>query len=423
MRRIVTVDEQTKSLPSDTKYLSGSSMEQQVISEIIKRLPKTVNVKDFGAIGDSVTDDTVAINSAIESLPEAGGSVFFPAGTYLHTDDIRARNALRLIGEGSSSTVLYQVTPSANGISGEDILSFSMSGLRLSGPGGGTGTGIKFTRVNNNATNYLHLTDIHIRTFGQDGFYVSNGIVSHLDTVVSAYNGRHGFFFQGLNGVIGTSTTLSNCFADENVGSGYMIDTMGYMALVACAADHNGVGYSLINAIGVTGSGCGSENNGNGWEISGGYGSVITGGWIYTNNGVGVHVKDNAIGISVLGLSETSPAETATAFIKVDSGSKATVMNVHNDTANNFAPGTTQIINDVVGNSAFNGSLDIQGELLVNGFKVNTMRGSKWFLQGTETPDYSDVQNPIEGDIFMYTNSKDLFRYNGTEWTYSGSLA
>ena len=422
MRKIVTTNDQNE-FPRNSKYSQDSLLREQVISEI-KRLTATyVNVKDFGAVGDGVADDTTAINSAIASLPERGGSVFFPAGTYLHTDDIKARNALWLFGEGSSSTVLYQVEPSKNGISGVDVLTLKISGIKLAGPTGGTGTGILLTRKNNNATNYLHLSDVHIRTFGQDGIYVSNGIVSRFDSVVSSYNGRHGFFFQGLDGVIGTSTTLSNCFADDNGASGYMIDTMGYMALVACAADHNTVGYTLQNAIGVTVTGSGAENNGDGWIISGGYGNVITGGWVYTNNGVGVHIKDNSIGASILGLSETSPAATATAFVKVDAGSKATVMNVHNTTANSFAPGTTQIINDVVGNSAFNGSLDVQGELLVNGVKVNTMRGSRWYIQGTETPDYSNVQNPIEGDIFLYTNSKDLFRFNGTEWTYAGSIA
>lgn len=422
MRKIVTTNEQNE-FPENSKYSPGSVIRAQILSEIRRISPTYVNVKDFGAVGDGVIDDTVAINSAIASLPERGGSVFFPAGTYLHTDDIKARNALWLLGEGSSSTVLYQVEPSKNGVSGLDILTLKISGIKLAGPTGGTGTGLLLSRENNNATNYLHLSDVQVRTFGQDGIYVSNGIVSHFESVVSSYNGRHGFFFQGLNGVIGTSTTLFNCFADDNGDRGYLIDTMGYMSLVACAADHNEVGYTLRNAIGVTINGSGSENNGDGFEISGGYGSVITGGWVYTNNGVGVHVKDNAIGISILGLSETSPSETATAFVKVDAGSKATVMNVHNDTANDFAPGTTQIINDVVGNSAFNGSLDVQGELLVNGVKVNTMRGSRWYTQGTETPDYSDVQNPIEGDIFLYTNSKDLFRFSGVEWTYAGSLA
>ncbi|MBD5095075.1 MAG: glycoside hydrolase family 28 protein [Subdoligranulum sp.] len=41
-----------------------------------------VNVKDFGAVGDGVHEDTAALQGAISFLPE-GGRLWFPAGTYL----------------------------------------------------------------------------------------------------------------------------------------------------------------------------------------------------------------------------------------------------------------------------------------------------------------------------------------------------
>jgi hypothetical protein len=42
----------------------------------------TVNVKDFGAVGDGVTDDTAAFNAAAAAAGSTGG-VFVPKGTYL----------------------------------------------------------------------------------------------------------------------------------------------------------------------------------------------------------------------------------------------------------------------------------------------------------------------------------------------------
>lgn len=43
----------------------------------------TFNVKDFGAVGDGVTDDRAAINAAFTAMAEAGGgTVFFPKATY-----------------------------------------------------------------------------------------------------------------------------------------------------------------------------------------------------------------------------------------------------------------------------------------------------------------------------------------------------
>lgn len=46
------------------------------------KLNDVVSVKDFGAVGDGVTDDTAAVQSALTAVL-SGGELFFPAGTYL----------------------------------------------------------------------------------------------------------------------------------------------------------------------------------------------------------------------------------------------------------------------------------------------------------------------------------------------------
>ena len=45
-----------------------------------------VNVKNYGAVGDGTTDDTTAIQNAINSVTE--GIIFFPQGKYLITQAI-----------------------------------------------------------------------------------------------------------------------------------------------------------------------------------------------------------------------------------------------------------------------------------------------------------------------------------------------
>ncbi|MEF8758324.1 MAG: glycosyl hydrolase family 28-related protein [Candidatus Accumulibacter sp. UW25] len=48
----------------------------------IDKLRETVSVKDFGAVGDGVVDDTDAIQAAIDHVKTNGGSLFVPTGTY-----------------------------------------------------------------------------------------------------------------------------------------------------------------------------------------------------------------------------------------------------------------------------------------------------------------------------------------------------
>ncbi|CAN5318648.1 hypothetical protein BH09VER1_BH09VER1_37040 [soil metagenome] len=85
----------------------------------LPRPPVKANVKDFGAKGDGVTDDTEAFRQAIEKTD--AGAILIPAGKYVLKDilEIRKPNIV-LRGEGPDKTTLFfplgleQVRPSAS---------------------------------------------------------------------------------------------------------------------------------------------------------------------------------------------------------------------------------------------------------------------------------------------------------------------
>ncbi len=63
-----------------------------------------VSVRDFGAVGDGLTDDTVAIQNALQ----AHDAVFLPPGTYLVSAAINLAARKSLFGAGQSSVVSCQ---------------------------------------------------------------------------------------------------------------------------------------------------------------------------------------------------------------------------------------------------------------------------------------------------------------------------
>jgi len=83
----------------------GSRIEQRITAQsILDVVSQTsqVSVKDFGAVGDGVADDTTAITAAIAT----GKSIFFPAGTYLTDLQTLSTTGQTLFGEGQNSVIL-----------------------------------------------------------------------------------------------------------------------------------------------------------------------------------------------------------------------------------------------------------------------------------------------------------------------------
>lgn len=76
--------------------------------------PGRINVRWFGATGGGVLDDYAAIVAATEVAEELDSAVFFPAGTYIISEYIPMLDGMRLIGEGSTKSVIKKASASAN---------------------------------------------------------------------------------------------------------------------------------------------------------------------------------------------------------------------------------------------------------------------------------------------------------------------
>jgi hypothetical protein len=84
---------------SATKLAFTQAGTGAVARTIDSKLKDVVSVKDFGATGDFVTDDIVAIQAAIDSVEASRGVVFFPNGRYRISTSIRLPSFVTLQGE------------------------------------------------------------------------------------------------------------------------------------------------------------------------------------------------------------------------------------------------------------------------------------------------------------------------------------
>ena len=138
--------------------------------KLVDKLSDIVSVKDFGAKGDGVTDDTEAIQRAMTSSVITGRNVFFPEGVYNVMATITC--APVFIFSNGNATLVF------NDLRGADGLSFmssqttgryvGMSGFTLICKGSNGGTGIKTPKDSSQYADYhtrYIFTDLCCRGF------------------------------------------------------------------------------------------------------------------------------------------------------------------------------------------------------------------------------------------------------------------
>ena len=126
------------------------------------------NVKDYGAVGNGSTDDTAAIQAAIDSLNNARGIVFFPAGFYYCAGSIDAkRAAIRGItppGRSGGGGTRISFTSGTGGIysSIPDNFGYEISDLEVWGSNGGVPTATGQILIDFSGQNYPRLSNLRL---------------------------------------------------------------------------------------------------------------------------------------------------------------------------------------------------------------------------------------------------------------------
>jgi hypothetical protein len=108
----------------DIRYTAGFSGAAQ--QNVKTKLEQYVSVKDFGAVGDGVTDDTIAIQAAIDS---GANRVAFPSGTYLIGTEIVCQDSVFLDFYAATLKTNSNITMLRFGAGPTQALTYSHGGI------------------------------------------------------------------------------------------------------------------------------------------------------------------------------------------------------------------------------------------------------------------------------------------------------
>ncbi|WHY01880.1 glycosyl hydrolase family 28-related protein [Neobacillus sp. DY30] len=194
----------------ETKFANDIA---SLTTSVAQNMKKTfVSVTDYGAKGDGVTDDTIAIQNAINT----GKYVFFPSGTYLLNGSIASAN-LYLFGSGYEEVEIITSAPTVftNATKG------TIKGLKFK-----SNTPLTGTLFTNSVSNFSsHVKNCYFQDYEYAFYFPTYGNGVRLEECYF----RHGKVGLHLN--LAHATSIINCRFWQQSQNSFIIEraTGGYV--------------------------------------------------------------------------------------------------------------------------------------------------------------------------------------------------
>lgn len=244
------------------------------------RSPATpINVKWFGATGDGVTNDTTALQDALNLK----GTIYIPSGTYIVSATLTVGSNTALFGDGASS-VLSSDTADTNMITITSQTDVTIEKIKLEGVlSTSNGAGIYIDGCTDVLIDNIDVTEVSgdgVRLFNgtsksivsNSRFYSFNGAMQDSSDINFYYgasyckalnNQCHGANWHGIKAQSVTATTTNHCLISGNtVGVHtaygiimYSVDAQDTYHIVDSNLVENISGDALIGGVKIAGAG------------------------------------------------------------------------------------------------------------------------------------------------------------------------
>lgn len=208
-----------------------------VATTVCDKLDEIISVKDYGAVGDGTTDDTTAIQNALNDC--AGRTLFFPAGTYIITAPIIAssKSNFAVVGESAQSSTI-KCSAGAT---------FASAAVQFLSSTNGKVSNLQFD-ANNNASLLSNTVAVVLFLSGTQIQFNNNRLVNHTYIGLAINSSSK---FEVKNNYIVKTSQAATINYNINVSSTLSVSNFGVVA----------ENYLINSGIGVVGADITISNN------------------------------------------------------------------------------------------------------------------------------------------------------------------
>jgi Pectate lyase superfamily protein len=248
----ITVKNNILSIIFATSVIIFSTID--IRAEIPDTIDKTKNVvRDYGAVGDGITDDTDAIQDAIDDLKNHD-ALYFPAGKYKITDTLLISGKTNATLSGPRAQIIC-TSSTADAIKIYNSSYITLYGFFIMNSNGGNG-------ITLDAAPRTILREVNVWDCNKYNLYATG---SHWLTVDSSYfrmcgtNYSSVYIGTGMNSVRFNSCIISRC--DNTTGSSVECVAGYNIVFTGCDVSSSKIGFNITGTTCVSIIGCYFENN------------------------------------------------------------------------------------------------------------------------------------------------------------------